>query len=156
MKRRRQVGPPVVAVGLVLTVAMGGCADSRAEIGGTSTGGPVLRTPTQGRFYPTAGVVGTLHLDDGCLSLTERGSRAIPVWPPSTTWDEERKSVGMTSDGYSVTYRVGSRIGDAGGGYYTLPSQAPDLVGERVWAQAVACARRVHAHELVLVAPAST
>ena len=151
-------------VALVCLCLLSACDDATGSHDAMSTGtttmtahgGPVLRTPTEGDMYPMAGVAGRLHLSKGCLALRWHGRDSVPSWPPSTAWDTEEHSVVMTHDDYSVTYGVGSWIGEAGGGYYEdFTSDAPSLIGDQVWAQAVRCAHKIHAEQLVLIAPAS-
>jgi hypothetical protein len=150
--------PHAAALTVILLMAAAGLTAGCAEPGGDSakstTGGPLLRTPRQAEFYPEARVQGKLRLDSGCLSLDRGGQLAIAIWPTSAEWDESTNAVSMTANGSTSTYRVGSLISDAVGGYYEdFGADAPRLIGRRVWSEAVKCASKVGAKELVLIAP---
>lgn len=145
-------GAAFVAGLFLVLVGVSGCNsnDDRVE---SSNGGPVLRTPSVGKYYPEAGVVGELRLARNCLSLANHGRLSVPVWPPSTTWNAAEQTVSMENNGYSASYKVGSRILDAGGGYYADLKSVPSLVGKRVWAQAVNCTEKLGAEQIVIIAP---
>lgn len=148
MSRTRIINAGVV---LLLAVVAIWVAVSLLRDDEGSTDGPVI-AHKDWNGYPDALVVGTLHLDGGCLMVDD----GVVFWPSGTSWDAEEQAVVFGGDfGDAPDAKVGDHF-EGGGAYYESNrdhSTLGEVAGERAGDAVTRCLEKTMAQKAIAAHP---